>query len=319
MIWGYDMVEMVTDFIDEPFLPDAAESVIQAFGVGACYPQYALCTAVHLALVFGCQEYVFTADDLSWLSTATEVLLYKISSEISLLFIGMDCSEDEYYSCCAAIVKILNAAFPQKNIYIFKIDKSVAIGSARNFENECPNNFTVSARITKNCVENYIDFLESLYYSDIDEIPYYILQYSPQEGASSFKYDQYLNEQADPILLDESEPLYYDESYENKTHIFSFDADQQEPFVTYKSACKELRGIAEREQVSSYSDLDAATTAEEKAKQVHIEESNENNIIESDYIEDTFSDKAFANAETMLKEMLNKDSDRKEEAHESRS
>jgi len=312
MIWESDMVELVIGFIDEPFSRDAAENIIQAIGFNTCSSLYAPCSAAHLILVHSGSEYAFTADDLDCIDVAKEVLLYKITSEVSLFFANMDCCEDDYYCCCSAVIKVLNVAFPLKNIYIFKVNKSVAVGSARNFENSMPNNFTVSALIKKGQVKQYEDFLVSLYYSDICEVPFNIMQNSPQEDTAPFVNDRVIKNLDYLSFLSEFQSFYGVDTSRERARFSSSDGDQSITTDTYKSTCYKLYDVAEKAQVSSYEDLDAAAKAEEKASHAYIGEDSEEHIFENDTIEDKFSGQAFENAETMLKEMLDKDNDRKE-------
>ena len=312
MNWDFDMTELIIDFLNAPFSTETAERLIQGMGFGACNLLYAPADAAHLVLVQSGSEYAFAADDLTWLNAAQEVLVYQISTDSSLFFVNISCNANAYYTCCAAVIKVLNVAFLSKNIYIFRVGESLVIGSARDIEKSKANNFTVSALIKKGTIYQHRDFLEGLCFYDIHEIPYLIMNNSPQENLSSPEYNRVNVDSYYIQFLSAFESFYGADTSRERERCLSADVCVPQFTDTYKNACRELRDVVEPIQSSSYEDLDAAIEAEEKAARAFSKESSEEDAHENERIEGVFSEKAYENAEAMLKEMIAQVNERKE-------
>ena len=93
----------------------------------------------------------------------------------------MDCDEEDYYICCAAIIKIYNVVFREQSVFVFKLKDAFAVGSLRSYENNTNNNFCVSALIHAIDVSDNAYFLDELTYVDL-----YRLDRS--KAASRYKY-----------------------------------------------------------------------------------------------------------------------------------
>ena len=291
MNWDFDMTELTIGFIDAPFSTETAERLIKGMGFGACSPLYAPADAMRLVLVQSGSEYAFATDDLTWLNAAQEVLVYQISADFSLFFVNMSCNVYKYYVCCAAVIKVLNVTFPSKNICVFRVGESMAIGSAQDIEKTRANNFTVSALIKKGTVYQHGDFLEGLCFYDIHEIPYQIMDNSPQEKLSSPEYDRGNIDSGYVQFLSAFESFYGVDTSMERERCLSVDVCVPQFTDTYKNACCELRDVVEQIQSSSYEDLDAAVEAEEKVARACSEESSEEYVLKNGTVEGVFQRK----------------------------
>ena len=196
----------------------------------------------------------------------------------------------------------MNTAFDSKNVFIFKTNDGLAIGSARSFQVN-NNDFVVSGLISSENIENYEGLMEGLYGCDLDELPDLLSEYSPQEKADDY-YREKTSMDSDYLsFLGEFQSLYgVDMSHE----ILRFYSPQEDirHIITYQMACYELRNVVQNGNISSYEALDLAEEAEKKAQSIQISEPE---ITESSEEEkQMFSDEAFKDAEKMLREMLEK-------------
>ena len=306
-----DWDEVMLDFIDADFSSEAAEQVLDKIAYGAYNEMYAPSSAARLVLVHSESDYAFTSDDLSWLSVAQNVLSYNLSEsdDTALFFLDMACNTEDYYVCCAAVIKVFSIAFPGNNLFVFKVDNKIAIGSKRDFENSLKNNFAISGLFSERTIDEFEGFFESLEIADLYEIPSVIIQYSPQEKETERNYDK---NQIDPdyiSFLSEFQSVYgVDTSRERYRCLSEYTVNDLQVTDTYHSAEIELDGIADEQMTSSYEELDMAQKAEEKALSIKFLSGDGNSSIgplEEQIPE--FSEEAFMDAEQMLKEMLGKD------------
>lgn len=306
-----DWDEIMMDFIDADFSSRAAEQALDAIAYGAYNEMYAPSSAARLVLVHSESDYTFTSDDLSWLSVAQNVLSYKLSEleDTAVFFLDMGCSAEDYYVSCAAVIKVFSIAFPGNNLFVFKVDNKIALGSKRDFKNSIKNNFAISGLFSERTVENYEDFLESLEFADLYEIPTVIIQYSPQEKEIERNYDKNLIDPDYISFLSEFQSIYgVDTSRERYRCLFEYPINDRQATDTYHSAASELAGIADEQMTSSYEELDMAQKAEEKAISIKfISEESNSSIGPLEEQMPEFSEEAFMNAEQMLKEMLGKE------------
>lgn len=182
MYWKDELSDYFIDFLADDFFENAAENLLNRLGIGAYELSYAPCSAAHLVLVHSKSDYTFSSEDLSWLDSATEVLCYRMPESITVNFVNICVSSEDYYIYCAAVIKIMNTAFDSKNVFVFRTNNGLAIGSARSFQVN-NNDFVVSGLISSENIENYEGLMEGLYGCNIDELPDLLSEYSPQEKA----------------------------------------------------------------------------------------------------------------------------------------
>ena len=302
MYWKDELSDYFIDFLADDFSENAAENLLNRLGIGAYELSYAPCSATHLVLVHSKSDYAFSSEDLSWLDCATEVLCYRVSESITVNFVNIDVSSEDYYTYCAAVIKIMNTAFDSKNVFIFKTNNGLAIGSARSFQVN-NNDFVVSGLISSENIENYEGLMEGLYGCDLDELPDLLSEYSPQEKADDY-YREKTSMHSDYLsFLGEFQSLYGVDMSHEILRFFSPQEDIRHIF-TYQTACYELRNVVQNGNISSYEALNLAEEAEKKTQNIQLSDPE---IIESSEDEkQMFSDEAFKDAEKMLREMLEK-------------
>lgn len=304
-LWELNMQELIQDFTGGELTEATAEAFLKGIGFDEIEISSLPMSTERRLLVYGNADYAFTSDDLNWLSAAPKVVTGLYAGSINVYVIEVACDEDDYYTYCAALIKLFNVVFGEKSIFFFKLEGAFAVGSSRNYENNMGNSFCVSALIHASDVSQYADFLDELAYVDSDEIPPLIIRYSPQEKViTPSKY--YCGQAADPdylSFLDKVEAFFGESTQRERNRYLFADEEHNQQNETYKDTCKRLASTAEDDGITSLEVLEEAETAEEKAV-MHKIESSPGQIEESTA---TFSDKAYENAEVMLNELLGRD------------
>lgn len=307
MFWNSNIDEAILDFIKIDFSLSSAENVLRAWGFESWTERYSPGSATRLALVYSGTDYSFTPYELSWLENAKEVLSYAVSDDATVFFVDMTCTLREYYVCCAAIIKLINVAVEGKNIFFFRMDRALAIGSSRLYGIDVSNSFVVSGLITVDNLYSYEELFENLIYCEIDEFPSLLMEFSPQEKDNSRDYDsvgrsiEYLDTVAELRKQ-------YETADPDCIKVTFHDSTEQYDVDSYKATSTELKSVGEKITDSSYDALEDAVKAEEIAaqKQAMFNDSTPTSG-EGEAFEGMFSSEAFENAEIMLKEMLDKD------------
>lgn len=302
MLWNEDVNEVVMDFLRSSFSPQAAEELLDNVYYGAYEILYVPADAAHILLVHSNSEYPFTPNDLFWLGYAATVLSYKVKETGKcVFFFDIDCSREDYYLVCAAIIKVFNKAFSIGNLFIFKIGDAIAIGSARDFDNHEDTDFALSGLVSAENINEYEGLFDSLCYSDLIDFPSIIISYSPQEREDNLSLDRSRPNPDYLSFLSEFQSQYgIDTSRERQLYI-----NESENSIiagSHSYVRKQLAGVADSDLVSSYEVLDTATEAEEKSEKVRFEQVDYN--FQNEDVESSYSKEAFDNAEQMLKEML---------------
>jgi hypothetical protein len=212
----------------------------------------------------------------------------------------------DYYTCSAAIVKLLNVAFSSNNLCFFKLISGFAIGAPRSYSSLQENSFCVSALIKPTNVSNYADFLDELLYADAETIPAIIIRYSPQEG---FYMQKQLDERKHSInldylkFLDEVETFCGESTEKEREHYLAVPEKQIDIFESYKDTCRQLSNTAVLDEVTSLDELEAAEKALLKAeKAVFNTESSQLKVNDN-----IVSESAYDDAVEMLRELTNRD------------
>ena len=304
-LWELNMQELIQAFTGDELTAETAELFLNGIGFDEVEISSLPMSAEKKLLVYGNLEYAFTSDDIRWLSAAPTVVTGLCAESLRVHVIEMICDEDDYYTYCAALIKLFNVVFGEKSIFFFKLSGAFAVGSSRSFEISMSNSFCVSALIHATDVSQYADFLDELPYVDSDEIPQLIIRYSPQEKEiTPSKY--FCGQPTDPdylSFLDEVEAFYGESTQRERNRYLYTDEENSQQNETYKDTCKRLASTAENEGVTSLEVLEDAESAEEKTA-IRERESSPGQIEEST---DAFSDEAYKNAEVMLSEILGRD------------
>ena len=306
-----DIRELAREFNETEFSSEIAGELMNGLSFGRVDINSVPISIEKLLMVYSNTDYVFTSDDLIWLEQAGRVVVGKKESGRKWYCVEMLCDEEDYYTCCAAIVKLFNAVFLDKGLFLFKIASSFALGTARDFESEIENNFCVSALINSANYSQYEEFLIELLYSEVlysgdSVLPEIIIRYSPQENDHlQSKYDG-VPHNVDPdylSFLDEVEAFYGESAEKERQNYLSEIVNTRKATETYRNACRQLARTGIIDDKTSLDVLNAAEIAERKASNYVF--SNSITTIEDD--EYSLSKEAYNNAEIMLKELYARD------------
>lgn len=303
-LWEFDLKESIIDFAERPFSADSALGLMNSLGFGEASIVSGPVSIEKLLFVYAHSDYAFTADDLSWIAIAGDVITANNENGLKVYSIELKCDEEDYYLCCAAIIKLFNVVLPDKNIYIFKVGSSFAIGSPRSFGEMHSNSFCVSGIIN---AENYLEqqeFLCELQLSDLLEVPEIVIRYSPQEAyVEPIKIKGIREIDPDYLqFLDEVKSFYGENTESERQRYLSFHEDQITDMGNYRDACKLLANTAEADDSSSYDELEKAEIA---AKKVSSEKRWEQvQLFDQDH--EPLFDPSVPDADEVLKEILEK-------------
>lgn len=304
-MWEYDTLEILQDFAREQMSKRTIQMLMDHLELSMYSCPDRLRSASNLAMIYGDSDYGFTSDELMWLYCADNVALCKGEGS-NLLFINLNVDPEEYYITSAAIIKIYNIVFPSNNQYIFKVGTALAFGCKRTFEDHEKNNFCVTQLFPIEHLEECVYFLEEALLSDEDDLPYIVMQYSPQEMRPG-KNEVQQNEASSDYLcfLHEMNSIYgVDVSKEYVRYLESF-ARLKDCQITYSDVCTILHLIGEDTAISTYDILDDALYQEGLALGSDASLDNPTNDDENRPLE--FSQDVLMDAEQLLKEMLKQD------------
>lgn len=307
MCWNSSIDEAILDYINIDFSSSSTENILRAWGFESWTERFLPGSATRLVLVYSGTDYSFTPYELSWLENAKEVMSYTVSGDATVFFVDMACTLREYYVCCAAIIKLFNVAVEGNNIFFFKMDKAMAIGSSRLYGTDALNSFVVSGLITADNLYSYEDLFESLIYCEIEDFPLLLMDFSPQEKDNSRDFDSVGRsiEYLEAVLELKKQ---YETEDPDRIEFIHHDSMEQYDVDSYKATSNELKSVGEKITDSSYDVLEDAVKAEEMAaqKQAMFNDGMSASGNE-ETVEGMYSSEAFENAEIMLKEMLDKD------------
>lgn len=297
-----DALEAFEEFIDEELSCESAETFLDGLGYDSFQLRFSPSDAKHLILLHSFTDYSFSSAELSWIESAKNVLLYTLPDDKAFVFVEMNCGIDTYYRYCAAVVKVLNVAFPNDNIYFFKVDSYVAIGTARYSGTTSINSFAVTGLIDYDNAIRHLDLLRALCDDDYDEISSIVAYDSPQETYYGRDYDKRLDLFDDGQFWGEMRSFYgidtkiADEENNHYTESFEF-------------VNKELMGIAEPKSDDLNDEetwLDDEVDDTESDLKTNKEFAKADHDIPDNALAEVFSKEAYENAEIMLREMQNK-------------
>ena len=263
----------------------------------------------NLLLVHNESEYAFTSDDLSWLSFSNRTFICETEFEYDVFCVEVTCTPPEYYTACAALIKLFTKAFSQKKLFLFRIGASVAFGCNRDFSKNVQGNFCVTQRFELPCEYILRDFLVELLLLDVEDLPWLIMKYSPQEHMDTIgKYDKMALNTDYLRFLDEFSAAYgVDTTDEYERYMRGLEESRTAFRAAYQEAKDTLANIAEEEDVSSYETLEKAIEAEEKYTSIQMESGQvEQTILSTDDVFGELSQEAFVKADVMLDEILNR-------------
>lgn len=276
-------------------------------GLGGYLFELSPMTVEKMIFIHSNVDYNFTAKELNWLTFSSEVARGKTEAGINIFVFKMLCTSEDYYVPSAALIKIFNLAFPENNLFFFKVGSKFAIGCKRTFLSTPPNNFCITALFDSDSLDGIEALVDELSYAKtIVDYPRILLAYSPQEDVLSKPIDQDRFNPDYLVFLDEIQSMYGVNTSSEKEHYVASFFDLPSHHISYRETCEILRDIAEEEGMSSYELLDAAMVAEERAlRQIEVVEVESER--DSSSAQDNlprFSEEAYKNAETMLAEAL---------------
>ena len=299
---------MFWDFVQQNMTLETVKDFLQILYMDTSINVSAPRSAANLLLVHGDSEYAFSSDDLSWLDLFGDAYICTTDFGYDVFCVEANCLLGDYYTACAALIKLFSKAFSQRILFLFHFDSAIAFGCKRDYYGQAPGNFCVTQRFDIACENVAQDFLSELSMADTDDLPWLIIRYSPQESSELFsKHDKFKLNVDYLRFLNEFSAMYgVDTTSEYERYIHEF----EEPLlkgVAYQEAKEALAGIADEEVISSYETLDQASEAEERYRLIQeklANTSSTNPQIDDDINE--FSKEAFLKADIMLDEMLNR-------------
>lgn len=170
-LWELEIKELIRDFTENALSGESTAALLEGLGLGEIHITSSPMSAEKMLMVYSSTDYAFTSDDLTWISAAGNVISGLVDSELRIYAVELNCDEEEYYISCAAIVKLFNVVYPGNNLFIFKLENAIALGSARSFGSFPNNSFCVSGLITAYNTQLFADFLDELSYAGPSELP----------------------------------------------------------------------------------------------------------------------------------------------------
>lgn len=286
--------------------------LVRWLGLGGYLLELSPATAEKMIFIHSNVDYNFTAKELNWLTFSSEMVQGKTEAGINIFAFKMLCTPEDYYVPSAALIKIFNLAFPENNLFFFKVGTKFAIGCKRTFLSAPPNNFCITALFDGDSIDNIEALVDELSYAkNIVDYPSILLAYSPQEDVFSKPIDQDKFNPDYLVFLNEIQSMYGVNTSSEKEHYVASFFDLPSQHISYRETCEILRDIAAEEGMSSYELLDAARVAEERVlRQIEVGEfeSERDGSSAQDNLP-RFSDEAYQNAETMLAEAFKRMAD----------
>lgn len=282
-LWEYETKDFLLTCVENGFDNDISKEFFERFSITDYEMTIERKSAKNALLVHGNENYSYTSTDLSWISDKTEIMLFCNHNK-NLFFVNLPSYRDTYYLDASALIKIFNMAFKGKCCYVFSTNEGIAVGSMRRFGENVENNFCLTQIFNGTNLDEAIEFWYDFLFVEYDELPMIIINNSPQEkflfpnqAKYTVQYDECVGQ-----VEEHEEPLIYS---------------------TYKEACEILKNVAMIGDITSFDVLEEAIESEEKTKA--ISQRMESSISQIDN-GDSYSAEAYANAEILLKEMLEK-------------
>ena len=120
-------------------------------------------------LVHNDLEYDFSSDELSWLSDSSIAFTCKTNFGYDIFCNKLNCCQSDYYTICAAIIKLFSKAFGQAILFMFYFSNSIAFGCKRDIDHEIAGNFCVTQPFDIWHETLAMDFLAALPLADGNE------------------------------------------------------------------------------------------------------------------------------------------------------
>lgn len=284
--WAYDTIDFFERFLTEDINKNNVIKFLEWFGVEHYECKYDSIDAKKLLLVYSLSDYPFSSRDLGWLLDGTSVSLYAFDNN-NIVFVELPSVRDSYYINSAAFIKLFGRAFPGKNRFVIKINESLAFGSTRVDDELYNNNFCVTRVFDVCSMRDLLTFLDEVDFENHSSFVLSIVSFSPQE--------QY-----------EYCPVPKHDTENDGEQLSLWEDDDFQIFITYKEACKVLEHVASEHDVSSFDVLQEALLSEEKVLSAPIGFESSDGVPLAFEDGGGYSADAYADAELMLKEMLDK-------------
>lgn len=284
--WESDTADFLKYFSETELDFSLVKNFLERFSLEHYEVSIDLKEAKRILLVYSNSEYTFSATDLSWISDRTNAIVCSFEGR-NLIFVDLDSSRDSYYINAAAFIKIFNKAFQNNNCFIFKTCNGLAVGSMRYFDSDVDNNFCITQLFSEDSFQLAIEFIDEIICEQYDKLPSAIINYSPQERYEYIK------------------SCTFDQNFDYFEEFVASDFDE-EPIIytTYKETCDILKHVANEGNMSSFDVLEEALLSAKNS--FFVAHNDEEEAVLNIGKEEKFSDSAYADAEQMLKEMLDK-------------
>ena len=309
MNYSYNPCDGIISFINSDFSKECCSRFLNDVGYTDISCILDPCTAVHAVLVDKSTNYTFTSIEIEWLHSVNLLTEYKVSDNTTIVIADMNCSIDDYYINCAAIIKIFEKAFAHNSFYIFKIRNSLSFGCLINANIDIPNNYIISMLCNETNMSEVTDFIEELFVEEMDSLPSLISDYSPLKTQGN---DEYYKTYSDELVYDENEYIkalleiqsFYGVDTSKARERSSLPKEERD-LNQVLTDCTELKSVAnEIDQKTSYEELLSASAAKENATSNTETEELQLSFFDEDL--QIVSDDAYKDAEKMLKELLGK-------------
>jgi len=312
--WLFRAQDAISDYFCDPTSTTSITALLAFFELCPLDAVPIETTARKFALVHSESSGWLRPEELFYLDYCGRVLLYEKNDGFDIMWCDMDCNNADEYIHSAAIVKIISSLSTKKLLLIFRHGDRIAFGSQRSFHSPTANNF---------CVSDYLDAQQWSVIADIlcfhnpsiADIADAIMLHSTAESHNP-DYDRKVYSQAYlDMLWDVDVYAGIDTSNERRSYWNQFLPTDPVYRCSYHDACRELRGIAalagmdedvwelEVYESETVFDSDEAMLDDFIGEAENYSDEDEEDSEDTDWLSE-FSDKAFANAEQMLKELL---------------
>lgn len=307
--------EFLKIFMNSSTTDDELLDFIEEFGYpGAYVCPYAPACITNLVFLHGDDFESYSLDEIAFMDNGSSAVMaidiQKNKNSLSFWIVELQCQEEERNLVACALVKILNKAFKNNNIIIFRYNHEISFGCHLYIAGHKHDDFCISKWFS---VNNSLCAIELFFYDSVmgesfeetyKNFSANVMSYTPIVY-SPLNYDQL---RPKPEYLDILHDISEDYNLDLRNEIQSFrDSLFEKPVLidAYRDISNQLKSITS-ENLTSYEYLELAELAEKKFAKVVSEKDTdiyEIDVVTAKRIENLSSD-AFSDAQKML-EYLN--------------
>lgn len=257
--------------------------LLKATDVGETELEYESLNSYDFIISYSDPTITLTTNEKNYISCISNCCSLVNIMNLRVFIIELNVHSEKPYIECAAIIKIFNLLFTDKdNLFLFIMNGKLAFGSKRLFSCNIKNNFCISCfysfdtereafEFCNSCCENAQDFADTILMNSEIEI-----KYNNYDRNNYYLYDENLQNIIDTIR---SESDDFNEQEVN--NCIYYEHTEKENILTYESISKYLREIGEyRQSKTAFELLQEAnkTSIDKNFSQSEINKNNENEV-----------------------------------------